>query len=134
MADGLKCNFESVLCEAVLSKNCLISLVNRSLYEALYGRTPPLLGVLEAAPAAVEDDRTEVKSARLFFAMRGKLDEQAAAGIFYAALNNKINHPQRSHCSQDQLRGTTLNSFFTAAPLTIQPRNQFLCPLCVPST
>ena len=55
-ADALKVDFDYILSEAVLSKNCLISIKGRSPYEALYGRVPPLLGT-QAAELGTEDDR-----------------------------------------------------------------------------
>ena len=82
-ADGLKCGFDSILSEAVLSKNCLLSIGNRSPYEALYGRTPPLLGVLEASPSAVEDDRTEARLREL--AVQSMVDATAKARMQRAA-------------------------------------------------
>ena len=76
-ADGLKCGFEAILSEATLSKNCLVSVGGRSPYEAIYGRTPPLLGVLEANPASSPEDRDEARLREL--AVQSMVDATAKA-------------------------------------------------------
>jgi hypothetical protein len=53
----MKCSFEDILSEAVLSKTCLVSVGGLSPYEAVYGRTPRLLGLPEASPPATEGHR-----------------------------------------------------------------------------
>lgn len=75
--DGLKCGFDSILSEATLSKNCLVSVGGRSPYEAIYGRTPPLLGALEANPASSPDDRDEARLREL--AVQSMVDATAKA-------------------------------------------------------
>ena len=76
-ADGLKCEFDDILSEAVLSKNCLMSIGNRTPYEALYGRTPPLLGVLEATPTGAAEDRDAARLREL--AVQSMVDATARA-------------------------------------------------------
>ena len=50
--DGLRVSFTQVLNEAVFSKNVLLQYGGYSPYEALFGRTPPMLDVMTA-----EDDQ-----------------------------------------------------------------------------
>ena len=45
--EGLRVNFEQVLSEAVYAKNILLNYGGHSPYEALFGRTPALLNVLD---------------------------------------------------------------------------------------
>ena len=58
--DGLRVSFTQVLNEAVFSKNVLLQYGGYSPYEALFGRTPPLLDVTTA-----EDDQEREHPARL---------------------------------------------------------------------
>lgn len=46
--DGLRVDFEQLLSEAMFAKNSLFLLGGLTPYEALYGRTPPLLNVVDA--------------------------------------------------------------------------------------
>ena len=46
-SDGLKVDFENILSESLFAKNCLLVLGGYTPYEALYGRTPPLLNVMD---------------------------------------------------------------------------------------
>ena len=75
-ADGLRCTFDDVLSEAVLSKSCLVSVGGRSPYEALYGRTP-VLNTLEASPANTADDRDSAELREL--AVQSMVDAAARA-------------------------------------------------------
>lgn len=54
-SDGLKISFAEILQEAVLAKNCLVNVGGFSPYQAVYGRTPPLLDAVEAAFDEPED-------------------------------------------------------------------------------
>ncbi|CAL1139494.1 unnamed protein product [Cladocopium goreaui] len=58
--DGLRVSFTQVLNEAVFSKNVLLQYGGYSPYEALFGRTPPMLDVMTA-----EDDQEREHPARL---------------------------------------------------------------------
>ena len=55
-SEGLKVDFEFILSESALAKNCLLSIKGRSPYEALYGRVPPLLGTT-TSETGIDDDR-----------------------------------------------------------------------------
>ena len=59
-ADGLRVSFQQVLTEATFAKNVLLQYGGYSPYEALYGRTPPLLDVLSH-----EDDEHREHPTRL---------------------------------------------------------------------
>ena len=56
-AEGLRVSFESLLGEAVFAKNALFSVGGASPFEAVFGRTPPLLGVVNAESGDSPDDR-----------------------------------------------------------------------------
>ena len=58
--EGLRVSFQQILNEAVFSKNILMQYGGYSPYEALLGRTPPLLDVM-----SVEDDREREHPMRL---------------------------------------------------------------------
>ena len=78
-AEGMRCDFESILAESVLAKNCLVSIGSRTPYEAVYGRTPPLLGTLEANPATSPDERDEGRLREL--AVQSMVDATAKARL-----------------------------------------------------
>ena len=58
--EGLRVSFQQILNEAVFSKNILLQYGGYSPYEALLGRTPPLLDVM-----SIEDDREREHPMRL---------------------------------------------------------------------
>ena len=56
-AEGLKVSFDALLADAVFAKNALFSMGGSSPFEAVFGRTPPLLGVVDAEAGDNPDDR-----------------------------------------------------------------------------
>ncbi|CAE7261221.1 pol [Symbiodinium sp. KB8] len=56
-AEGLRISFDAILGEAVYAKNALFAVGGASPFEAVFGRTPPLLGVVDAEIGDSPDDR-----------------------------------------------------------------------------
>ena len=56
-AEGLRLAFDAILGEAVYAKNALFAVGGASPFEAVFGRTPPLLGVVDAEIGDSPDDR-----------------------------------------------------------------------------
>ena len=55
--DGLRVNFAEMLSEAVYAKNVLLCVGNHSPFEAVLGRTPPLLNVIPEEAEGLPEDR-----------------------------------------------------------------------------
>ena len=59
--EGLRASFETLLGEAVFAKNALFSLGGASPFEAVFGRTSPILGVVDAE--AGDSQKVHISSA-----------------------------------------------------------------------
>ena len=57
LAEGLRISFDALLGEAVYAKNALFSMGGATPYEAVFGRTPSLFGVVDAEIGDSPDDR-----------------------------------------------------------------------------
>ena len=63
--DGLRVNFAEMLSEAVYAKNVLLCVGNHSPFEAVLGRTPPLLNVIPEEAEGLAEDRDAFRLRRI---------------------------------------------------------------------
>ena len=57
LAEGIRMSFDSLLSESCFAKNALFAIGGATPYEAVFGRTPALLGVVDAEVGDSPDDR-----------------------------------------------------------------------------
>eukprot|EP00435_Cladocopium_sp_Y103_P048141 s730_g14.t1 len=78
-AEGLAVPFSTILSESVFAKNALFRCGNASPYEALFGRTPPLLAVVghETGEALTDRDAARVRHLAIGCMIQSTADQKA---------------------------------------------------------
>lgn len=85
-ADGLRVDMENILNESLFAKNSLLVLGGYTPYEALYGRTPPIVNVMDAER---EDPQHEEDSFRLRMIAVNSMIQATALAKAQRAENSK---------------------------------------------
>ena len=97
-AEGLRFSFDSLLGEAVFAQNALFDLGGASPFEAVFGRTPPLLGVVDSEIGDSPDDRDS-----------DRLRQLAIGSMVQASSENKL---RRADKGKTRMPGELAGSSF----------------------